>query len=91
MLSGDLCRIQGIYWVEVDIFNVVCTRVTPVGGPCIWLAEVDVVSSKGTVVPCGLIMKPDGSVVRIPVESLRACLKLVIFSPRSVWIQRSTR
>lgn len=99
MQSGDLCCIVGMYWVEVgrerffrlDVYNRPRTSGKWPSGPCIWLSRETVGTSAGTVVPCGWIMKPDGSVVRIPMESLRECLELVIFSPRSVWIRRSTR
>lgn len=91
MLSGDLCCTVGIYWVEVDIYNRSRAAGKWPSGPCIWLSPVNVSTSAGTVVPCGWIMKPDGSVVRIPVESLRECLALVIFSSPVVWIQRSSR
>ena len=86
MLSGDLC-----HWVEMDNFNAFCARGPAAGGPCIWISVVDVVSSRGTVVPCAWVVKPCGRVVRIPLESLRACLEPVIFSTRIVWMQRSTR
>lgn len=91
MQSGDLCRTVGMYWVEVDVYNRPRASGKWPSGPCIWLSPVDIVTSKGTVVPCGWIMKPDGSVVRIPLESLAACLDLVIFFARIVLTQRSTR
>lgn len=69
MLPGDLCRTVGMYWVEVDIFDRWSAPRNRPYGPCIWISQGDIVTSAG-VVSCAWIMKPDGSVTRIPQESL---------------------